>query len=225
MSDDFDGDSGESEVPDDLTDDMEEKIRQEVDDRVGDFYEMLEGDAETAARELELTLTSKALGKAGRLPLAGVPHHAIDGYVARLVRKGYHVAICDQTEEARPGKLVERAVTQILSPGTHFDERMLAAERNNFLAAVRSRRPQDLAAPPEIGASTYCKPMASRRASKATDQFGSTVEHITNTLPGFMLPTMSAVISLGAGLPGMSAVVMMMSTSRACLAYISRWAF
>src|SRR5947207_3876457 len=68
--------------------------------------------------------------------MCGIPHHAAESYIGRLLKAGKKVAICDQVEDARPGKLVKREVTQILSPGTHFDERMLVAERNNFLAAV-----------------------------------------------------------------------------------------
>jgi DNA mismatch repair protein MutS len=109
--------------------------------RIGDFYEMLEADAETAARELELTLTSKALGKAGRLPLAGVPHHAVDNYIARLVRKGYHVAVCDQTEDPRQAKgLVKREVLRVVTPGTLGDS---DARQNKFLAALFEHRPAD----------------------------------------------------------------------------------
>ena len=99
--------------------------------RLGDFYEMFFEDAVTGARLLNVTLT-----KRGVIPMCGIPFHALNGYIARLLRAGRKVAICDQIEEARPGQLVKREVTQILSPGTHFDERMLTAERNNFLAAI-----------------------------------------------------------------------------------------
>src|SRR5438105_524069 len=68
--------------------------------------------------------------------MCGIPFHAANGYIAKILKAGRKVAICDQMEEARPGQLVKREVTQILSPGTHFDEKLLAAERNNFLAAV-----------------------------------------------------------------------------------------
>ena len=71
--------------------------------------------------------------------MCGLPHHAANAYIGRMLKAGRKVAICDQLEDARPGKLVKREVTQILSPGTHFDERMLVAERNNFLAAVYPR--------------------------------------------------------------------------------------
>jgi DNA mismatch repair protein MutS len=99
--------------------------------RLGDFYEMFFEDAQAGAQLLNLSLTSR-----NGVPMCGLPHHAANGYIARILKSGRKVAICDQTEEARPGKLVNREVTQILSPGTHFDERMLVAERNNFLAAV-----------------------------------------------------------------------------------------
>jgi DNA mismatch repair protein MutS len=99
--------------------------------RLGDFYEMFFEDAQVAAGLLNVALT-----KRGVVPMCGVPFHAANSYIGRLLRAGRKVAICDQVEEARPGQLVKREVTQILSPGTHFDERMLTAERNNFLAAV-----------------------------------------------------------------------------------------
>jgi len=99
--------------------------------RLGDFYELFFEDAQTGAQLLNVALT-----KRGVIPMCGIPFHAANTYIGRLLRAGRKVAICDQMEEARAGQLVKRGVTQILSPGTHFDERMLAAERNNFLAAV-----------------------------------------------------------------------------------------
>jgi DNA mismatch repair protein MutS len=99
--------------------------------RLGDFYELFFEDAQTGAQLLNVALT-----KRGVIPMCGIPFHAANGYIARLLKAGRKVAICDQVEEARPGQLVKREVTQILSPGTHFDERMLQAERNHFLAAV-----------------------------------------------------------------------------------------
>ena len=99
--------------------------------RLGDFYEMFFEDAQTGAQLLNLSLTAR-----NGVPMCGLPHHAANNYIARILKAGRKVAICDQMEDARPGKLVKREVTQILSPGTHFDERMLVAERNNFLAAV-----------------------------------------------------------------------------------------
>ena len=99
--------------------------------RLGDFYEMFFEDAQTGAQLLNLALTARH-----GVPMCGLPFHAANSYITRILKAGRKVAICDQMEEPRPGKLVQREVTQILSPGTHFDERMLVAERNNFLAAV-----------------------------------------------------------------------------------------
>src|SRR6201993_4631534 len=99
--------------------------------RLGDFYEMFFEDAQAGAQLLNVALT-----KRGVVPMCGIPFHALNNYIARLLKAGRKVALCEQVEEARPGQLVKREVTQILSPGTHFDERMLAAERNNFLGAV-----------------------------------------------------------------------------------------
>jgi DNA mismatch repair protein MutS len=99
--------------------------------RLGDFYEMFFEDAQLGAQLLNVALT-----KRGVIPMCGIPFHAATAYIGRLLKAGRKVAICDQIEDARPGQLVKREVTQILSPGTHFDERMLAAERNNFLGAV-----------------------------------------------------------------------------------------
>src|SRR5262245_43082675 len=99
--------------------------------RLGDFYEMFFEDAQIGAQLLNLALTKRQ-----GIPMCGLPFHAAHGYIVRLLKAGRKVAICDQMEEARPGQLVKREVTQILSPGTHFDERMLSADRNNFLAAI-----------------------------------------------------------------------------------------
>ncbi|MBF2083317.1 DNA mismatch repair protein MutS [Thermoleptolyngbya sp. C42_A2020_037] len=107
--------------------------------RVGDFFETFFQDAITIAQELELVLTGKDAGKTvGRVPLAGVPHHAIERYCAQLVERGYAVAICDQTEDAADaqGRLVQRQVTRVITPGTVLEEGMLNARRNNYLAAV-----------------------------------------------------------------------------------------
>ena len=106
--------------------------------RCGDFFETFFQDAITVSRELELVLTSKEGGKEiGRVPMTGVPHHALDRHCALLVEKGYAIAICDQVEEASAAVgLVRREVTRVLTPGTLLDDGMLKARRNNFLAAV-----------------------------------------------------------------------------------------
>src|ERR1039457_4174398 len=99
--------------------------------RLGVFYGMFFEAAQPGAQLLNLALPARNGG-----PMCGLPHHAANAYIGRLLKAGRKVAICDQLEDARPGKLVKREVTQILSPGTHFDERILVAERNNFLAAI-----------------------------------------------------------------------------------------
>ncbi|MBX3746875.1 MAG: DNA mismatch repair protein MutS [Verrucomicrobiae bacterium] len=99
--------------------------------RLGDFYELFFEDAKSGAALLNLALTQRQ-----GIPMCGLPYHAAQSYIARLLKAGRKVAVCDQIEEPRPGKLVQRAVTQILSPGTHADERLLASERHHYLAAV-----------------------------------------------------------------------------------------
>ena len=99
--------------------------------RLGDFYEMFFEDAKEASSILNVALT-----KRGEIPMCGIPYHATGNYMGKLLQAGRKVAICDQIETARPGQLVKRDITQIISPGAHFDERMLKAERNNFLVAV-----------------------------------------------------------------------------------------
>jgi len=105
--------------------------------QVGDFYEMFYGDAETVAKELDLILTTRDVGKENPVPLAGVPIHAVDNYTARLIEKGYKIVICDQVEDASQAKgLVNREVTRITTPGTVTDQNMLEDTSNNYLVAL-----------------------------------------------------------------------------------------
>ena len=109
--------------------------------RMGDFYEMFDDDAEIVARELEIALTRRDFGRGEKSPMAGIPHHAADGYIARLVSKGYRVAVCEQISDPALSKgLVDREVIRIVTPGTVIDPTMLAAKRNNFLAGVLTGR-------------------------------------------------------------------------------------
>src|SRR6476659_8053957 len=104
--------------------------------RVGDFYELFFDDAVTAAKELQITLTSRNREKGIAVPMCGVPYHAAEGYIGKLIRKGFKVAICEQMEDPRLAKkLVRREVTRVVTPGTAADS-SLGSDENNFLAAI-----------------------------------------------------------------------------------------
>ncbi|MBA3642946.1 MAG: DNA mismatch repair protein MutS [Chloroflexia bacterium] len=105
--------------------------------RLGDFYETFDDDARIAADLLDIVLTGREMGKAPRVPMAGIPHHAAESYIARLIAAGHKVAICEQVGEVQKGRgLVERAVTRVVTPGTVLDPLMLDAHANNYIASV-----------------------------------------------------------------------------------------
>jgi len=105
--------------------------------RLGDFYETFDEDARLVSRELEITLTSREMGKGQRYPMAGIPHHALDNYLSKLINKGYKVAICEQMSEPRPGRgIVEREVVRVVTPGTVTEPNLLETRANNYLASV-----------------------------------------------------------------------------------------
>ncbi len=105
--------------------------------RLGDFYETFDDDAKLVARELEITLTSKPMGGGERVPLAGVPYHSVEGYLSRLIAKGYKVALCEQMSEPSAGKgLVEREVVRVVTPGTVLESNLLDERANNYIAAL-----------------------------------------------------------------------------------------
>lgn len=105
--------------------------------RLGDFYEMFFEDALTVSRELEITLTGKSCGLTERAPMCGVPYHAVDTYLNRLIEKGYKVAICEQVEDPKLAKgMVKREVTRIVTPGTNLNIQSLEESRNNFLMSI-----------------------------------------------------------------------------------------
>ncbi|MEC9271944.1 MAG: DNA mismatch repair protein MutS [Chloroflexota bacterium] len=105
--------------------------------RMGDFYETFDDDAVLAAKELEITLTSRSMGKGLKVPLAGVPVHALDNYLLRLIKKGHKVAICEQTSDPATSKgLVDRGVVRVVTPGTVLESALLDQKTNNYLAAV-----------------------------------------------------------------------------------------
>ncbi|MDP9237407.1 MAG: DNA mismatch repair protein MutS [Chloroflexota bacterium] len=112
--------------------------------RLGDFYETFDDDAELCARELDITLTSKPMGKGLRVPLAGIPYHAVDGYVAKLIAKGYKVALCEQMSDPTTTRgIVERKVVRVVTPGTVIENSLLDERANNYLACLTpARRPR-----------------------------------------------------------------------------------
>src|SRR5688572_16580974 len=105
--------------------------------RLGDFYETFDDDAKLVARELEITLTSKPMGKDLRVPLAGFPYHSLQLHLKKLVARGFKVAICEQMEDPKQAKgIVAREVVRVVTPGTVVEEDLLSASSNNYLAAV-----------------------------------------------------------------------------------------
>ncbi len=107
--------------------------------RLGDFYELFGDDALIASKLLELTLTAREIGKGQKLPMCGVPHHAVQRYIAKLLQAGYKAAICDQVEDPRfTKKLVKRDVTRVLTPGTVVEDDILQSGNSNYLASLAS---------------------------------------------------------------------------------------
>ena len=105
--------------------------------RMGDFYETFDNDARLISRELEIALTSREMGKGVRVPLAGIPYHALDGYLAKLIKKGYRVAICEQTSDPATSRgIVDREVVRVVTPGTVIEDTILDRKANNYLGAV-----------------------------------------------------------------------------------------
>jgi DNA mismatch repair protein MutS len=104
--------------------------------RLGDFYETFDQDAEIAARELDIVLTSRNVAKGVRIPMAGIPHHAAENYMARLIERGYHVAICEQVGDQPVKGLFPRQVTRVVTPGTVIEPGLLPGDANNYLACV-----------------------------------------------------------------------------------------
>jgi DNA mismatch repair protein MutS len=104
--------------------------------RLGDFYETFDQDAETAARELDIVLTSRPIGKGLRTPLAGIPYHAVEIYLSRLIEKGYHVAICEQIGDQPSKGIFPRRVVRVVTPGTITEAGLLPSDANNYLASI-----------------------------------------------------------------------------------------
>ncbi|MBN1311882.1 MAG: DNA mismatch repair protein MutS [Anaerolineae bacterium] len=119
--------------------------------RLGDFYETFDADAETAARELDIVLTSRNISKTKRVPMAGVPHHAAENYIARLIEKGYHVAVCEQVGDEPLNGLMPREVVRVVTPGTVTEPSLLPEKRNHYLVAVSPIYDTDSTIPVGVG--------------------------------------------------------------------------
>ena len=105
--------------------------------RLGDFYEMFFEDAKTVSKELELTLTGKECGLPERAPMCGVPYHAAETYISRLIEKGYKVAVCEQVEDPKTARgMVKREVVRIVTPGTNLNTQNLDESKNNYIMSV-----------------------------------------------------------------------------------------
>lgn len=125
--------------------------------RMGDFYETFDADAELTARDLEITLTSRSMGKDIKVPMAGVPAHSLEPYLARLIKKGHKVAICEQlTDPATSRGLVERDVVRVVTPGTVFEPSLLDEDTNNYLAALVEQGDQVGLAYVDITTGEFC---------------------------------------------------------------------
>ncbi|NCB48632.1 MAG: DNA mismatch repair protein MutS [Clostridia bacterium] len=108
--------------------------------RLGDFYELFFEDAKVASKILDIALTGRACGLTEKAPMCGVPYHAVDGYVAKLLEKNYKVAICDQLTDPVPGKIVERNVTRVITPGTVIESDILNENKNNYILSVQKNK-------------------------------------------------------------------------------------
>src|SRR3990170_2063364 len=104
--------------------------------RLGDFYETFDEDAETTSRELDIVLTSRNVAKGMRIPMAGIPYHAVENYLARLIERGYHVAICEQVGDQPAKGLFPRKVVRVVTPGTIVEPGLLPSDANNYLVSV-----------------------------------------------------------------------------------------
>ena len=163
--------------------------------RLGDFYEMFDEDAKTASAELDLTLTTRDRGKPKeeQVPMCGVPFHSYQSYLARLIAKGYKVAICEQTEDPAQAKgLVSRDIVRIVTPGTVTDDSMLTPGRSNYICAV---------AVDGTGAGVCFCDISTGEAEATSFEGEDAVEHLMNELGRFaprealLSPEAAAILS------------------------------
>jgi DNA mismatch repair protein MutS len=149
--------------------------------RLGDFYELFLEDAQEAAQILNVALT-----KRNGMPMCGVPYHAAEGYLGRLIKAGYRVAVCDQVSDPQPGKIVDRQVTQIISPGTVSDFQLLESRQNNFLAGVGRFTPSSRSQPVRYGVALLDVSTGEFRVSEVTS-FGALQDELTRFTPSEVL--------------------------------------
>ena len=156
--------------------------------RLGDFYELFNEDAVTGARELEITLTARHKDSKNPIPMCGVPHHAAANYIARLVKKGYRVAICEQTEDAgKDIKLVKREVVRVITPGTSFDPQLIESKESVYLASICGSGDQFGAAFLELSTGEFTATQIS--GAKSWEEIRSTIESFSPRellYPGFL---------------------------------------
>ncbi len=143
--------------------------------RLGDFYELFFEDAVVAARELEITLTSRNKEKGAAIPMCGVPFHAAEGYISRLIQKGFRVAICDQVEDPKSAKgLVKRELMRVVTPGTAMDATLVRSRENNFLAAVARNGPRSAVAHVDVSTGEFkVTEMEPAEVAGALEQLGA----------------------------------------------------
>jgi DNA mismatch repair protein MutS len=155
--------------------------------RLGDFYELFFEDAVVAARDLEITLTARNKEKGAPIPMCGVPYHAAEGYIARLIQKGHRVAICDQMEDPKLAKkLVKREITRVVTPGTAMDANLVRSHENNYLAAVARVDARCGVAHVDLSTGEFrVTEMETPEAAAALDQIGAREVLFPGNLPLF----------------------------------------
>src|SRR3990167_6429676 len=125
--------------------------------RLGDFYELFLDDAEVGSRILDITLTARSKGKDGKIPMCGVPYHAIDSYLGRIVKAGYKAAICEQISEPEKGvEIVEREVVRVVTPGTVTSENMLNRKENNYVLTMLMNKNEYSIGYADISTGDFC---------------------------------------------------------------------
>ncbi|MEP7357193.1 MAG: DNA mismatch repair protein MutS, partial [Anaerolineales bacterium] len=168
--------------------------------RLGDFYETFDGDAELVARELDIVLTGRNVAKGQRIPMAGIPYHAVEGYLAKLITRGFHVAICEQVGTQAVKGLFQREVVRVVTPGTIVEPGLLNAQRNNYLAALVVAEAGERAGLAHVDISTG---EFSATQIQAPDAAAAVRHELLRLLPAeLLLPDSAGPAAILDGLPG-----------------------